>query len=296
MIHSHCLPTTGSAKGKMVSRSVLAVVSTTIAWAGSVGIALGQGLKAPPGAAPPAAGAPGAPGPALTAKAGAPFDPTGLWVSLVTRDWHFRMVVPRRGEYQGIPLNLAGKQRADAWDEKADEKLGNQCAPYGAGVVMLVPERLRIGWLDEDTLRIETDAGMQTRLLRFRPDVGAAPVPASWQGQSKAAWLLHAASEPPALGGQVADEGHFGVLKITTDNMLAGLIRKNGVAYSEHSSLTEYWDLQQDPVTKTEYLIVTASLHDPDLLLTNYNYVATFQRESDASKWDPTPCSLTTAP
>jgi hypothetical protein len=205
------------------------------------------------------------------------------------------MVVPGRGEYQGIPLNLAGKQRADAWDPKADEKFGNQCAPYGAGVVMLIPERLRIDWLDEDTLRVATDAGMQTRLLRFRPDAGAASAQASWQGQSKAAWLLHATSDP-GLGGAPVDEGHFGALKITTGNMLAGLIRKNGVAYSEHSSLTEYWDVQQDPVTKKEYLIVTGSLHDPDLLLADYNYVATFQRESDGSKWDPTPCSLTTAP
>jgi hypothetical protein len=296
MTHCHALPAAGSAKGQMVFRSILAVLSMSIAWAGSVGMAQGQGIKVPSGVTGSAAAAPGAPAAALTAKADAPFDPTGRWVSLVTRDWQYRMVVPGRGEYQGIPLNLAGKQHADAWDAKADEKSGHQCAAYGAGVVMLVPERLHIEWLDEDTLRVETDAGMQTRTLRFRPEAGSASAPASWQGQSKAAWLLHAASEPPGLGGQVANEGHFGALKITTDNMLAGLIRKNGVAYSEHSSLTEYWDVQQDPITKTEYLIVTASLHDPDLLITNYNYVATFERENDGSKWDPTPCSLTTAP
>jgi len=216
-------------------------------------------------------------------------------VSLITRDWQYRMVVPRRGEYQGIPLNLAGKQRADAWDPNAYEKLGLQCAPYGAGVVMLIPERLRIDWVDDETLRVQTDAGMQTRLLRFRPDAAAASAPASWQGQSKAAWLMHTPSDP-GLGGTVVDEGKFGALKITTDRMLAGLIRKNGVAYSENSDLTEYWDVQQDPVTKKEYLIVSGSLHDPDLLIANYNYVATFERETDSSKWDPTPCSLTTAP
>jgi hypothetical protein len=205
------------------------------------------------------------------------------------------MLVPGRGEYQGLPLNLAGKQRADAWDPKVDEKAGNQCAPYGAGVVMLIPERLRIDWQDDETLRVQTDAGMQTRLLRFKPDAAAASVPASWQGQSKATWLMHVTSDP---GPQYspADEGHFGTLKVTTGNMLAGLLRKNGVAYSEHSDLTEYWDVQQDPVTKKEYLLVTGSLHDPDLLRANFNYVATFERESDRSKWDPTPCSLTTAP
>jgi hypothetical protein len=271
----------------------------TISWVGGAGLVHAQARNAPPGAAgptPPSApkGPPAEPKPASNAKAAAPFDLTGQWVSLVTRDWQFRMVVPRRGEYQGIPLNLAGKQYADAWDPKVDEKAGNQCAPYGAGVVMLVPERLRIQWQDEETLRVETDAGMQVRLLRFRPDLDATAEPASRQGQSRASWLMHAASDSGF--GPPADEGNFGSLKISTNHMLAGLIRKNGIAYGEHSDLTEYWDVQEDPVTKKEYLIVTASLHDPDLLRANYNYVATFEREADGFKWDPTPCSLTTAP
>jgi hypothetical protein len=249
---------------------------------------------AAPAGPPPGGRAPGAKAAPANAKAAAPFDLAGQWVSLVTRDWQFRMVVPRRGEYQGIPLNLAGKQYADSWDPAADERAGKQCGPYGAGVVMLVPERLRIQWQDDETLRVDTDAGMQVRLLRFKPDANAKPVPPSWQGQSNAAWLMHEGSDPGF--GPPADEGNFGALKIATSNMLAGLIRKNGIAYSEHSDLTEYWDVQQDPVTKKEYLIVTASLHDPDLLRANYNYVATFERESDRAKWDPTPCSLTTAP
>jgi hypothetical protein len=246
---------------------------------------------AAPAGPPPKPAAVAAP---ANAKAAAPFDLTGQWVSLVTRDWQFRMVIPRRGEYQGVPLNLAGKQYADAWDPNVDEKAGRQCAPYGAGVVMLVPERLRIDWADDETLRMQTDAGMQTRVLRFKPGADAASALPSWQGQSKASWLMHAVSDPGF--GPPADEGHFGSLKITTTNMLAGLVRKNGIAYSEHSDLLEYWDVQQDPVTKKDYLIVTGSLHDPDLMIANYNYVATFERDSDRAKWDPTPCSLTSAP
>jgi hypothetical protein len=263
----------------------------TISWVvGAVAMPAAVYAAAPAGP-PPKPAAVAAP---ANAKAAAPFDLTGQWVSLVTRDWQFRMVIPRRGEYQGVPLNLAGKQYADAWDPNADEKAGRQCAPYGAGVVMLVPERLRIDWADDETLRVQTDAGMQTRVLRFKPDADAASAPPSWQGQSKASWLMHAVSDPGF--GPPADEGHFGSLKITTTSMLAGLIRKNGIAYSEHSDLLEYWDVQQDPVSKKEYLIVSGSLHDPDLMIAKYNYVATFERESDRSKWDPTPCSLTTAP
>jgi len=294
MIGCHRSPSVHFALGQRLSRGVSAILVMTIGLAGGLSTAHAQGRKVTPDTTASGPAAPPAPPVATNAKTAAPFDLTGQWVALITRDWQFRMVVPGRGEYQGIPLNLAGKQRADAWDAKEDEKAGKQCEAYGAGAVMLVPERLRIGWVDDDTLRVETDAGMQTRLLRFRPDPNAASAPASWQGQSKASWLMHAVSDPGF--GQPANEGHFGSLKIATTNMLAGLLRKNGVAYSTHSELLEYWDVQQDPVTKKEYLIVTASLRDPELMITNYNYVATFEREADASKWDPTPCSLTSAP
>lgn len=294
MTGCQCSPRVRFAMGQTISRGVAVIFVLTIGLLGSFSTVHAQGSRATPSAAASGPATPPAPPVAANAKTVMPFDLTGQWVALITRDWQFRMVVPGRGEYQGIPLNLASKQRADAWDAKEDEKSGKQCEAYGAGVVMLVPERLRIGWVDDDTLRVETDAGMQTRLLRFRPDPGATSAPASWQGQSRASWLMHAVSDPGF--GQPADEGHFGSLKISTTNMLAGLLRKNGVAYSAHSELLEYWDVQQDPVTKKEYLIVTASLHDPDLMIANYNYVATFERETDASKWDPTPCSLTSAP
>jgi hypothetical protein len=60
MMNCRCLPDTGSAKGQVFSRFVLAVVSMTISWAGGVGMAQGQSLKVPPGAATPAPDAPGA--------------------------------------------------------------------------------------------------------------------------------------------------------------------------------------------------------------------------------------------
>ena len=48
---------------------------------------------------------------------------------------------------------------------------------------MSVPGRLHITWQDADTLRIDTDAGTQTRLFHFsaaRVCIGAR----SWQGES----------------------------------------------------------------------------------------------------------------
>ena len=56
-------------------------------------------------------------------------DFTGYWVSVVTEDWRWRMVVPDKGDYVTIPLNADGRKVADAWDPARDQATGNplQC-------------------------------------------------------------------------------------------------------------------------------------------------------------------------
>ena len=51
-----------------------------------------------------------------TARAGAPFDITGHWVSLITDDWVYRMMTPAKGDVSFVPLNAEGRRLADAWD------------------------------------------------------------------------------------------------------------------------------------------------------------------------------------
>src|SRR5687768_7783775 len=97
----------------------------------------------------------------------APIDITGNWVAFVTEDWRFRMMTPPKGDYTRVPLTPEGRKAADAWDPAADQASGNACRTYGAGGIMRVPGRVRINWQDDSTLRVETDAGMQTRTLRF---------------------------------------------------------------------------------------------------------------------------------
>src|SRR5438552_3924705 len=129
-----------------------------------------------------------------TPKAASPTDFTGYWVSVVTEDWLYRMVTPAKGDYSSVPLNPEGRKVADAWNPAKDEAEGNQCKAYGAPAIMRVPGRLHITWQDDNTLKIETDAGTQTRLLHFAPAAGASPAarPAneapSWQGVSSARW------------------------------------------------------------------------------------------------------------
>lgn len=228
-----------------------------------------------------------------SARTQAPFDPTGHWVSVITRDWRFRMVVPVKGDYAGIPLSLKGKQFADAWDAAPNAAAGKQCEAYGAGAIMLIPGRLNISWQDDDTLKVQTDAGKQTRLLHFKDAPGNAP---SLQGSSLAQWQpwQPRANWPSTFQVHEAPV-RAGSLKVSTTRMLQGLIRKNGVAYSDQSTLTEYWERHTGP-NGAEYLIVTSVLVDPVYLRDEYRTMAIFQKEPNGSKWDPTPCSLTSAP
>jgi hypothetical protein len=208
----------------------------------------------------------------------APVDLTGYWVSYVTENWRYRMVTPAKGEYRRIPVSPAAVPIINAWDPSADERAGNQCKSYGAGAIMNVPGRLHITWQDADTLRIDTDAGTQTRLLRFTPRASPATVRPTWQGESMAQW------EHVTGGG--------GSLRVVTTNMRAGYLRKNGVPYSERATVTEHFDLSPLPDNGT-LLLVTTIIEDPVFLNAQYVTSPHFKKEPNGSKWDPTPCSST---
>src|ERR1700722_5375679 len=64
-----------------------------------------------------------------TPRAAAPIDLTGNWVSVVTEDWRWRMLMPRKGDYSSVPLSAEGKKVADTWDPA---KLASDgCKAYG---------------------------------------------------------------------------------------------------------------------------------------------------------------------
>ena len=75
-----------------------------------------------------------------TAKATASADITGTWVSVITEDWKYRMVTPRKGDYDGVPGSVEAFRIANAWDPAKDEAAGEQCKGYGAIGVMRLPE------------------------------------------------------------------------------------------------------------------------------------------------------------
>jgi hypothetical protein len=125
--------------------------------------------------------------PARSARESAQADLTGYWVALVTEDWLWRMRTPAKGDATSVPLNPEGRRVAGTWDPERDAANGEQCRSFGAAGLMRLPLRLHITWEDDETLRIDTDAGGQTRLLHFDQDA-AAPADRTWQGHSTAEW------------------------------------------------------------------------------------------------------------
>ena len=223
----------------------------------------------------------GGPAPA-TPRAGAPIDLTGYWVSVVTEDWRYRMLTPAKGDYIGIPISATGKKAADAWDQAKDEAAGNQCKAYGAPGLMNLPTHLHITWQDDNTLRVDTDYGTQTRMLHFGGWRPPEPRKRSWQGNSVAVW----ASRSGGRGGRPSAR----YLRITTTDLLAGYLRKNGVPYGENASLVEYVDLFKEP-NGAALSVWTAVVDDPVNLETPYIVSSQFKRQPDMSGWDPSPCS-----
>ena len=254
-------------------RSVLTVLCIALASAlGAHGRATAQGRDAATTATP---------------RAAAPIDLTGFWVSVITQDWRWRMVTPARGDYESIPITLEAKRAGDAWDPAKDEAAGEACKGYGAPAIMSVPARVHITWQDDTTLKVEADAGTQTRVLRFSITPASPSRERTWQGESVAAWERAGGAR---AGGAGEAAPQFGSLRVVTTNLRPGYLRKNGVPYSANAELTEYWDLQKEG-NGDQRLVVTTEVKDPLYLREPWLTALHFKKEPDGAKWDPTPCS-----
>jgi len=135
-------------------------------------------------------------------------------------------------------------------------------------------------------LKLETEAGTQTRLFRF----GAAPASAaesSWQGTSVAQWEMAGGGRGRGRGGPQG-----GTLKVVTTRMRPGYLLKNGVPYGANAVLTEYFTRATEPNGDT-WLFVTHVVDDPQYLTGPFIRSTHYKKlpETPPPTWTPDACS-----
>jgi hypothetical protein len=249
-----------------------------------------------------------------SARATAPVDLTGYWVSVISEDWRWRMVTPQKGDVASVPLNAEGRRVANSWDLGADTATGNQCKAFGVGGIMRQPGRIHISWENDTTLKMEFDAGTQARQIHFDQSRQASG-PRTWQGHSVGQWQGPALGRgdappgpgagpagPPVPGGggrglrgappprDPARLAQGGALRVTTTHFRDGYLRKNGVPYSEQASITEYITRLPPHPNGDVWLHVLTIVEDPRYLSQPFYTSTHFKLEPDGSKWNPTPC------
>jgi hypothetical protein len=244
------------------------------------------------------------------------------------------MKVPDKGDVSSIPFTNDQAKRAvlQAWDPAKDEAEGNQCKAYGAAAIMRVPTRVHISWDSDNVLKVETDAGMQTRLFRFGAPAEAPAGERTWQGASVAEWEPIPAAggrggrgggggglaggfpggpgggglpggpgaggnglaAPPAVNDAPPPSGPAlrGDLKVVTANLKPGYLRKNGVPYGDKTTVTEYFNRTPETYGIT-YMVVTTVVEDPEYLTGPFITSSHFKKLPDTNNgWDPQPCSV----
>ncbi len=196
------------------------------------------------------------------------------------------MLTPLKGDYESIPLTAEGRKVADTWDPAKDQASENQCKAYGAAGLMRIPGRLHITWQDDNTLRIDMDAGMQSRILHF--GVSAPPsAERQLQGYSIARW------EAPTVSAGIGPRPNLrrltGSLEVSTTNMRSGYLRRNGVPYSENVTMTEYFT-RTDESNGDSLLFIQTIVVDPLYLDQPFITSTTFKKQPSEAGWNPTPC------
>jgi cyclase len=172
-------------------------------------------------------------------------DLSGNWTALYHEDQPHRIPGPELGDYTGIPLNDAGRLKADSWDASILTLREHQAKPHPSTYSLRGPANIRITReLDPVTQEIIGyelfgTFGQATRLIwldgRPHPLEHAAH---TWAGFSTGRW-----------------DGNS--LDVVTSHLKVGWLQRNGVAHSDRATMTERF------IRHGNYLTVVTIVDDP---------------------------------
>jgi hypothetical protein len=187
------------------------------------------------------------------------FDFTGEWAFRTHEDvLHRTMPGPDLGDYTGLPLNDAGRQKADSWDPLVLSQLERQAQPHpsvyssrGPGPTLFVSE-IRAAGGDLAGYRVAGYYGRADRTIWMdgRPHPSSRYAEHTWDGFSTGRW-----------------EGD--ALVVTTTHVKMGVIQRNGAAtspyvrmievYKRHGTVLSLFSWVDDPVYLEEPMVRTQS-------------------------------------
>jgi hypothetical protein len=193
---------------------------------------------------------------AVATPASAQIDLSGEWAGRPHEDALARGAGPEIGDYTGLPLNEAGRLKAESWEAGILSTRERQCIPHVVTYAMRGPANLRM-WKDTDPLTGQIIAyriyGTYGRPRTIWMDGRPHPsdfAPHTWAGFSTGKW-----------------EGTK--LTVTTTHIKTGWIQRNGPATSDLATMTEHFirhgdimtvvSIVNDPVYLAEPFIRTSS-------------------------------------
>ena len=183
------------------------------------------------------------------APAFAQVDFTGMWAPLYHEDRTERLPGPEVGDYLGIPLNAAGRMRADSWEAgRLSEVPEYQCRPHGGDYMMRGLANMRIEAVrDPATQRMQAfNVRMSFMEMQRTIYLDGRPHPSRYAAHT--------------FSGFSTGEWQDNVLNIYTTHLKENYLKRNGIAGSDQRTFTEHW------VRHGDYLTVTTVTTDPAIL------------------------------
>jgi len=171
-------------------------------------------------------------------------DFSGEWSPRFYEDEPERVPGPELGDYLGLPINDAARERADTWAASVQSLPEWQCRPHSADYIWRGPSQLRITKeVDPVTRQITAFHAEWLRsvdniyYLDGRPHPSA-NAPHTWGGFATAKW-----------------DGDMLTIKVT--HLKEGYVRRNGVPRSDLATVTEHW------MRHGNWLMVVTIVEDP---------------------------------
>ena len=195
-------------------------------------------------------------GVAIARPASAQIDLSGIWAPIMHEDSVERAAGPDIGDFLGLPINDAGRQRGETWSAEILTMEEHTCKPHPSTYGFRGVGNLRITNTYDpttfDVTKIDAHIQWMEQLREIWLDGRARPpdfAPHTWQGFSTGRW-----------------EGS--ALVVETTHLKAGWMRRNGLALSDRARMTERFirhgdllthvSIIEDPIYLSEPLVKTS--------------------------------------